>query len=1238
VRSIGTALQTEQNKDSREGTATVVFRRLRLSFSEFTTVTNPWGYADAEELGGEPYVFGDSIVTSGGYIFRIWISDQTGDDGYYVSTDTPGTAGNWAWSQVPTGIVLSQAGNSNVGLYETGGTVYVFYLSTGAALKYRTCDEDGTGWSSENNAGTFTFPNGSCVAPVSENEVFVMGATNGALTIQRAFNSGGWTVSSCPYQFYGNDTWSVTGTELGSVSRFDAVSLADGTVVLFVTLNDPGESYIIRYKDGVWGDPQRLPGDEYGQLTLYRASFFNDKIWVTGRMYRPGPDTAEAQAWDCVLISEDGEHWEFHRDQYVIQPEVRGQYLLLDGYVWYAGVETVYRAASTSIIDSSDPAAMKTTVADDLHGFTLNRARSGLSDSMAVEVANGDGTYDSDLNLISGAEVEIQAGYNSQEIQLAIGSVDTPERILASGQKALQLACRDRAFKFMKTFVSPYYYPMLSQLKKYDDCDAMDNLYIINGGEYEADLANDRIGYTSLAHDGILLSATPAEAKDCRLIATFETTVDPADADSSFGIILGHSDNDNYILVRVKTGTVSNVTLEKNVDGSSSTLDTQDFSVTHNSKYDVAVAYEGGRIRAWVKEDSQSDFGDALIDYTWDATADNPIRTDDGFGKAGVYTKIHSLQTGLLAFGRTADAVPVDTSALGDYASFPSSGTLVIDNEKISYTAKTLTAKAVSGLTVNGVGPWRDYDNPGGSSEGDESYDFDGEYGIQIDGKGTVQVATYYDNYAIVSVTPTGEAGPRFWAAKIKGYVPEVPDEWVASVDGGEAHVGDTGYGSWTDVADRRVITDLSSLGAIIDGDEVRIAPAFYGLTRGASSTNPATHAEGDTIALHVDGEIRIHELVVTDLDKDKSVEWMLKHIGAMAGIHNSYFNELYSSASLSVTGGGTSAWDSTGTWLTGVNQRDFELNFEMPSLTTGDKLGIAMRAASEDWDTYTGAAIIIEALGSSKLSVGLFENGADTALDKVNVVEPDTGVNIRVVSQGEFFTLYFEDKLIWTWHTTSFQGTDTNYLGFSYYNGASISLSNVRVPELGERREAAAIEVNKTCMNAIGGVLEDRPIELFATSDGGFKASFFDSRDDAGSLMTGGDLDDEIFIEMFIPTDTNFFSVVQVYCEDVVEIVDHELANAYGFVFLPVSAPSLSIAEGIKEGERILERSKELRDTRNIKCRAFLHVERGDTIDVDYTSLHGDVVSETVIVNDINYGFGNAFFEMKMGCRKQAV
>lgn len=1237
--TISDALRIAQNRQVREPTAKIIFRRQRLVFNEFDPIipSPVWDHADDGLIGGEPYVFGDIIVTSGGYIFKLW---SDGTDDYFISTDEPNTASSWVWTEVPTGSLITAPGNANPGLVETGGQVYVFYLSEGAALKYVTVDEDGapTSWSSEQNAGTATFPNGSCVAPVSEDEVFICGADDGALIIQRMYNSGGWSVDACPYRFYGNETWAVTGTELGSVSRFDAVQLSDGTNLLFVSLNDPGESYVIRHKDGVWGDPQRLPGDEYGQLTLYRASLIGDKVWLTGRMVRPGPETVDAQEWDCVLISKDGENWEFHRDQYIFGKEVRGKYVLLDGSVFYSGIAKTYVAPSTGIIDSGDPVAMKTEIVDDLHGFTMSRARGGLSDSFSMQLADGDTQVSGDPNIASGVDVTIEAGYSGEHQVMLMGNVDTPERILANGKRAFQLTGRDRAFKSMRTFVSPFYYPMLSQIKKHDDCDVLDNLYIINSGVYEPDAEEDYIEYSSLAHDGILLSGVPAEAKDCRIKATFETTVDPVDADSSFGIVLGYSDNDNYILVRVKTGTVDNVTLEKNVDGTFTVLETESFAVTYNSEYDVCASYEGGHIVAWLKQTAQSSFGESIIDHEWTET-ETPIRTDDGLGKAGVYTRIHSLQVGTLAFGSRSDAVPVDMDNLGDYADLPASGTLTVGSEKIAYTAKTDTSKALASLVVDGVGPWRDYENPGGTA----GVDFDGEYGVQLEVDGAVQVTTWYDNYAIVSVTGIEDEAPRFYAAKIAGYMPEAPDLWVAVVGtvpipGGEAHVGDLDYGHWEDQDARRIITDMSSLGNLVDGDEMRIAPAFYGLTRASEDTSASPHSEGDTIALQVDGVIRIQNLVATDLDKDKSVEWMIKHIAAFAGIHDPEFKSLYERANLSVIGGGTSAWDDTGTWLANVDQRDFELSFEMPTLPPGEKLGIAMRASDISWSGYSGASIVIEGLGSSEYSVGLFGGGGATPIEVITVDEPGDGVTVRIVSQDEFFTLYFNDKFIWTWHSTSFQGTDINNLGFSYYNGASINLVNVRVPELGERREASAIDPNKTALNSIGWVLEDRPVELFATNDGNFLASYFDSRDDAGEQLPGGVIGDEIYVEQIVPTDTNFFSAVQVYCEDVVELVDNELAKEYGFIFYPMQASALSVAEGLKEAQRIITRSKELRETRSINCKALLHLQRGDLLPVEYETPMGDSVQETLIVNDMNFKFNPASFEMKMGARKQVT
>jgi len=127
VITVSDALRIAQNKQVREPTAKITFRRQRLVFTAFKILSNPSDYSDDSLIGGEPYVFGDIIVTSGGYIFKLW---SDGVDDYYISTNDPLTAANWTWTQVPTGSLITAPGNANPGLYETGGTVYVFYLST----------------------------------------------------------------------------------------------------------------------------------------------------------------------------------------------------------------------------------------------------------------------------------------------------------------------------------------------------------------------------------------------------------------------------------------------------------------------------------------------------------------------------------------------------------------------------------------------------------------------------------------------------------------------------------------------------------------------------------------------------------------------------------------------------------------------------------------------------------------------------------------------------------------------------------------------------------------------------------------------------------------------------------------------------------------------------------------------------------------------------------------------------
>lgn len=373
---------------------------------------------------------------------------------------------------------------------------------------------------------------------------------------------------------------------------------------------------------------------------------------------------------------------------------------------------------------------------------------------------------------------------------------------------------------------------------------------------------------------------------------------------------------------------------------------------------------------------------------------------------------------------------------------------------------------------------------------------------------------------------------------------------------------------------------------------------------------------------------INTDSLWVYDLNPHRTMEGLLKEFGYKAGIDSFNFSDLYTNASMSLTGASAGNWG-TGTALTGIDQANLDLEFDCPALSDGQRVGVSFRSSTGTWAPTDGYTLWLDNT-SGNYTATLAKN-ALSVVSTYPIYHAISGAtHWRLVVTGDFFSLYLNGALINTFHDTSNPSETSNKVVLNCY-GANKTLTDVRIPELYNRVENVLVDIDRDGMSAFSTIIRDQSIPYFCGNDGALRASRFLSRENAGTYGN------QIFVEQLSPTDFEAVSHVRVYSEDIIELIDTDLAAEHGFLTRVLQMPTLSTAEAMDEAERYLVRAGEAFDRRRIEMTGQLKPEVEDTIAVSYTTPSGLSVSETIIVSDQTLSYSNGELSVEVGGRKQA-
>lgn len=305
-----------------------------------------------------------------------------------------------------------------------------------------------------------------------------------------------------------------------------------------------------------------------------------------------------------------------------------------------------------------------------------------------------------------------------------------------------------------------------------------------------------------------------------------------------------------------------------------------------------------------------------------------------------------------------------------------------------------------------------------------------------------------------------------------------------------------------------------------------------------------------------------------------------------------------------------------------------YDLEFYCESLDDGDSIivssNIAVTLADAEIPSEAVNYIVIERDQDEYYAIVKDKN--ETEIDRyVFELEGECLGLIRVVFHNEFCTVYVHD----TWlHTFSFiyvyhpEEIDV-YLSC---NPDTIEITDVRLKELADWREAIFIDLETTGQNAIGSVILQRPLEIFPSSDGKLRFFYNVERDEV-------EVD---FVHKYFRGESDnqaSSSDAIVYFTRTGIVNDRICAQETGFITRLIRLPDLDNG-AIPAAKKIQQMAREDGSKRRLSARLDARIEPGDIVTINKVA-NTTLVDDSIVVESIGITVSDRDSSMEISGRK---
>ena len=744
--------------------------------------------------------------------------------------------------------------------------------------------------------------------------------------------------------------------------------------------------------------------------------------------------------------------------------------------------------------------------------------------------------------------------------------------------------------------------------------------------------------YSSINEDHYLVSATPFATDEFDIQASFSLEGVSGARASWVGLIGHYSDTENMVALKVNLrATTNNVFLSCCKDGIWTNLTSfYSFAPTLTLKTQVRLIYSWGRFLVYVKNENVADWGNPLITYYWSQAGPPSSKP----GQVGTFQRISNYRFHAYAVDSESEAILLRLNNDLNWSSFPSSGTVVIDGEQITYAGKTSGTDKLFDATFNTQG---DVDNT--PSIRDTAPDYPGDpttrvvdywnYGWRPDSLGDPHYVA-----CPLAAEPADDAWVNYGVAWTTSQSPSVC-WWIDDSVGEPSGQYDGGLPALANVVFHCDESGHSTGGRrpspaslVPTGGEMHmvVAPCLKVTLRGANDTLAAPHADNATVSLYTDETILIHDFQYYDMAVDNSTEDLIRKVCDLVDVETE-FNSLIDESPVSLDTGESLAL-SNDFWL---NWADFDLTFTIDGFLPGSVAHVRFR---DNGTTYYEIRIRNDL---TPQVVSLYYGA--TELERFHLAEAFDvygDLDVRLVVHADFFTVYLSNLCLGTvFHNATLASNTVNGISLRASGTDNVNFLNVHLPELYEWREGVRFGPFQDAMAGLNEVTRDRSIKLVSRGSRTLKASTFMAydddtllRDDLGLLpaLTVSDSDSI--------NDQQVFSLLHITGADIIEMIDETLAREYGIISSSLSLPTVSLSQTYQIGQLIFQSIKENLEGRDITLAADLRMEIEDRFQIAYTSSgSARVVSKDLIVNSLSYSYEanetGITFDVQVGSRK---
>lgn len=675
----------------------------------------------------------------------------------------------------------------------------------------------------------------------------------------------------------------------------------------------------------------------------------------------------------------------------------------------------------------------------------------------------------------------------------------------------------------------------------------------------------------------VLFTVKPYSAFNFNICADFthEVGTTPFPGTVGWGVVGIAKDGANYIAARYNIRSTKFDILLMRSGKETLLASTQWTEAEHPDG--IMLDHRGGLLRVYYKTHDGFEWQGPAISYNWNDANGAMSNSTSDIMHMGLYGIIKPPGFAITGFNvKDADGIPFlpgeDTEAFGLFS--PHGGKVLIDNVIYTYGSKT--------------GMAREY----GPHHGRNTNNYDGTPAVEI--------AHYL---------------PNATSNHVHDYLFSLAAHcWT--VDSTDWTVTHYNAGTPNPLRNRcRHYCENANGDYVGSNTKCFVGPGLTDIESDSANKNTYLHPEGSMCFMYGTDRIWLKNWTATAVDADVTIKDILTKLSYTASVNVEFPND-YSLASLAISGTPTEI-DSTSMHYTG----GYDVKFRIPPLSGSQWIGLY------GGNMYIGSA-------SNKLTIKIANAGGYLSFKS----EPDTGSagkitfeskipshlthDVRIVFHDLYCSVYVEATWVATfaYPDNSIIWPPVNSVSLYMVASESLTVSNILISELFDWREAIWIESELSAGNAFGSVIQERPIEIYPTTNGGLSFSYNLRRD---TITYNATVSKKIIRKHRRTHSTSGASGSDaiVYSYDVGFVNNIAFANSEGFMTRVLKLSNLDTG-AITAGRIMLEKALEKEKTHQLELRPDIRIEPGDILDFTYTlSGTGTSINYSIIIEGISLG-----------------